>query len=41
MLRDASAAGLFPDPEVAIMVDRLPERMAGEMPMVRYQVSQP
>ena len=40
VLRDASAAGLFPDPEVAIMVDRLPERMGGEMPMVRYQVSQ-
>lgn len=40
VLRDASAAGLYPDPEVAIMVDRLPERMGGEMPMVRYQVSQ-
>jgi outer membrane protein TolC len=40
VLRDASAAGLFPDPELAIMVDRLPERMGGEMPMVRYQVSQ-
>jgi outer membrane protein TolC len=40
VLRDASAAGLFPDPEVAIMVDRLPQRMGGEMPMVRYQVSQ-
>jgi outer membrane protein TolC len=38
--REASAAGLFPDPEVAIMVDRVPERMGGEMPMVRYQVSQ-
>jgi outer membrane protein TolC len=40
VLRDASAAGLYPDPEVAIMVDRLPERMGGEMPMVRYQVTQ-
>lgn len=38
--RDASAAGLFPDPEVAIMLDRVPERMGGEMPMVRYQLSQ-
>ena len=38
--RDASAAGIFPDPEVAIMLDRVPERMGGEMPMVRYQVSQ-
>ncbi len=38
--RDASAAGLFPDPEVAVMLDRVPEQMGGEMPMVRYQVSQ-
>jgi outer membrane protein TolC len=38
--REASAAGLWPDPAVAIMLDRVPERMSGEMPMVRYQVSQ-
>jgi outer membrane protein, heavy metal efflux system len=38
--RDASAAGLYPDPEVSIMLDRVPERMGGEMPMMRYQVSQ-
>jgi outer membrane protein, heavy metal efflux system len=38
--REASAAGIFPDPEVAIMLDRVPERMGGEMPMVRYQLSQ-
>jgi cobalt-zinc-cadmium efflux system outer membrane protein len=38
--RDASAAGFWPDPEVAVMVDNLPGRMSGEMPMVRYQLSQ-
>ena len=38
--REASAAGLLPDPELSIMFDRFPERMGGEMPMVRYQVSQ-
>ena len=38
--REASAAGLWPDPQVSVMVDNLPERMGGEMPMVRYQVSQ-
>jgi outer membrane protein, heavy metal efflux system len=37
---DASAAGLWPDPEAAVMLDRVPERMEGEMPMVRYQLSQ-
>jgi outer membrane protein, heavy metal efflux system len=38
--REASAAGIYPDPEVSIMLDRVPEHMGGEMPMVRYQVSQ-
>jgi len=38
--QEAIAAGKYPDPSVAVMVDRLPERMGGEMPMVRYQVSQ-
>jgi len=38
--REASAAGLYPDPQFAIMVDNVPERMGGDMPMVRYQVSQ-
>ncbi|HKY36697.1 MAG TPA: TolC family protein [Polyangiaceae bacterium] len=38
--RDAIAEGLLPDPEVAVMLDRVPEQMGGEMPMVRYQVSQ-
>jgi outer membrane protein, heavy metal efflux system len=37
---DATAAGLWPDPEAAVMLDRVPKRMDGEMPMVRYQVSQ-
>lgn len=40
MRRDAIAEGLLPDPEVAVMLDRVPEQMGGEMPMVRYQVSQ-
>jgi outer membrane protein TolC len=36
----ASAEGYWPDPEVSVMLDQVPERMDGEMPMVRYQVSQ-
>jgi cobalt-zinc-cadmium efflux system outer membrane protein len=36
----ASAEGYWPDPEVSVMLDRVPERMDGEMPMLRYQVSQ-
>jgi cobalt-zinc-cadmium efflux system outer membrane protein len=38
--REVSAAGFLPDPEVVIMLDRFPEHMGGEMPMVRYQLSQ-
>jgi outer membrane protein, heavy metal efflux system len=38
--RQAGAAGLWPDPSAAVMLDRVPERMDGEMPMVRYQISQ-
>lgn len=38
--REASAAGFWPDPSVAVMLDNVPEREGGEMPMVRYQVSQ-
>jgi outer membrane protein TolC len=38
--RDATAAGILPDPEISIMLDRVPERMGGEMPMIRYQVNQ-
>jgi outer membrane protein, heavy metal efflux system len=37
---DATAAGLWPDPEASVMLDRVPKRMEGEMPMVRYQLSQ-
>lgn len=37
---EASAAGIYPDPQLAVMVDNVPERMGGDMPMVRYQVSQ-
>ncbi|MEO8179769.1 MAG: TolC family protein [Deltaproteobacteria bacterium] len=37
---DATAAGLWPDPEAAVMLDRVPKHMEGEMPMVRYQLSQ-
>lgn len=36
----ASAEGYWPDPEVSVMLDQVPERMGGEMPMLRYQVSQ-
>jgi len=36
---EAIASGKWPDPSVAVMVDRVPDRMA-EMPMVRYQLSQ-
>jgi outer membrane protein TolC len=38
--RDASAEGLWPDPQISVMLDNVPERMGGEMPMLRYQVSQ-
>jgi outer membrane protein, heavy metal efflux system len=37
---DAAAVGLWPDPEAGVMLDRVPKRMEGEMPMVRYQLSQ-
>jgi outer membrane protein, heavy metal efflux system len=36
----ASAEGYWRDPELSVMVDRVPKRMDGEMPMLRYQVSQ-
>jgi outer membrane protein, heavy metal efflux system len=38
--RETDAAGLYPDPELSVMLDNVPERMGGDMPMVRYQVSQ-
>ena len=37
---DATAAGLWPDPQAAVMLDNVPKRMEGEMPMDRYQLSQ-
>lgn len=37
---EAAAAGLWPDPTAAVMLDRVPERSEGEMPMVQYQLSQ-
>ena len=40
MGREAAAAGLWPDPEAALMLDQVPKRMEGEMPMIRYQLSQ-
>lgn len=36
----ASAEGYLPDPEVSVMLDRVPQRHDGEMPMVRYQLTQ-
>jgi outer membrane protein TolC len=36
----ASAEGYWPDPELQVMLDRVPERHDGEMPMLRYQLSQ-
>ena len=38
--RTAAAAGLWPDPEIAVMLDRVPEHPMGEMPMVQYQLRQ-
>jgi outer membrane protein TolC len=36
---EASAADLWPDPSVSVMVDRVPDR-GEDMPMVQYQLSQ-
>jgi len=38
--REASAAGIFPDPTFSVMADNLPEREGAEMPMIRYQLEQ-
>jgi outer membrane protein, heavy metal efflux system len=40
LLARASAEGYWPDPELQVMLDRVPERHDGEMPMLRYQLSQ-
>jgi outer membrane protein TolC len=38
---EARAAGIYPDPQIAVMVDRVPQaNEAAEMPMVRYQATQ-
>lgn len=37
---EARAAGIYPDPQIAVMVDRVPQAEGGEMPMVRYQATQ-
>jgi outer membrane protein TolC len=36
----AGSEGYWRDPELSVMIDRVPERMDGDMPMLRYQVSQ-
>jgi cobalt-zinc-cadmium efflux system outer membrane protein len=36
--REASAAGIYPDPTLNVMVDNVPD--VAEMPMVRYQLGQ-
>lgn len=38
--RSASSLGLWPDPALSVMLDNVPERELGEMPMLRYQLSQ-
>ena len=37
---EARASDKWPDPYASVMVDRVPQAMGGEMPMIRYQVSQ-
>lgn len=37
---EAAAAGKWPDPFVSVMVDRVPQASGGEMPMIRYGVTQ-
>ncbi len=37
---ESRAAGIYPDPQVFVMVDRVPQAHVAEMPMVRYQVTQ-
>lgn len=36
VVREASAAGLWPDPFGAVMLDNVPEREGGGMPMIRW-----
>ena len=37
---EAAAVSQWQDPTVAVMLDRVPQSEGGEMPMIRYQVSQ-
>ena len=37
---EAIATGKWPDPFVSVMVDQVPQATGGQMPMVRYQVTQ-
>ncbi len=37
---EARSAGIYPDPQIAVMVDRVPQAHDGEMPMVRYLAAQ-
>jgi outer membrane protein, heavy metal efflux system len=37
---ESRAAGIYPDPQVSVMLDRVPQAHAYEMPMVRYQITQ-
>jgi outer membrane protein TolC len=37
---EAKAAGIYPDPQIAVMVDRVPQTHEAEMPMIRYQATQ-
>ncbi len=37
---EARAAGIYPDPQIAVMVDRVPQADEFEMPMIRYQATQ-
>ena len=40
LANEARAAGIYPDPQIAVMVDRVPQAHDAEMPMVRYQATQ-
>ena len=37
---ESRAAGSYPDPQIAVMVDRVPKADDFEMPMIRYQATQ-
>lgn len=37
---EAAGTGKWPDPFVSVMVDRVPQAMSGDIPMIRYSVTQ-